>query len=129
MHKCTHEYGTPAPAQAPIVPAKPQWSNSILDHDLALLADLVDQRLVDVRDNTTTGDGCLHMKWHAHEMSVQHCAFRVFNRLQAPCSLRCILGSMHEGKPSKMTHLDEGVQLLITTNSQLQVAGGDTLHL
>lgn len=35
------------------------------------------------------------------------------------------------GKRSQATgtHLDEGVQLLITANGQLQVAGSDTLHL
>ena len=27
------------------------------------------------------------------------------------------------------THLDEGVQLLVTSNGKLQVTGGDTLHL
>ena len=46
------------------------------------LALLVDQALVDVRDNTTSGNG----------------------------------------------GLDEGIQLLVTTDSQLQMARGDTLH-
>jgi len=48
-----------------------------------LLALLVDEGLVDVGDDTTTGDG----------------------------------------------GLDQGVQLLVTANGELQVAGGDTLHL
>jgi hypothetical protein len=44
------------------------------------------------------------------------------------------LRTMHGGYavvelPGQNTHLDQGVQLLVTTNSQLQVTGCDTLHL
>lgn len=50
---------------------------------MRLLGGLLDQRLVDMWDDTTTGDGSL----------------------------------------------DEGVQLLVTADGQLQMAGGHTLHL
>lgn len=49
----------------------------------SLFGRLVDQRLVDVRDHTSTSDGTL----------------------------------------------DEGIELFISTDGQLKVAGGDTLHL
>lgn len=50
---------------------------------IGFLGGLVDERLVDVRDHTTAGDGSL----------------------------------------------DEGVELLVTTDGELQVAGSDALHL
>lgn len=58
--------------------------------------------------------------------------------LQAePCKHTCRADEVHVTGTNKnmaeghatVTHLDEGVQLLITTDGQLQMAGGDTLHL
>ena len=60
------------------------WVGDLLAAGLAgALTLLADERLVNVGDDTTSGNGCL----------------------------------------------DQGVQLLVTSDSQLQVAGGDTLHL
>lgn len=77
------------------------WSSSLLLLDtLALLAD---ERLVDVRNDTTSGNGSLQ-KSQQLKYSALECQW-------------------------EWPYLNESVQLLVTTDGKLQVTRGDTLHL
>ena len=94
-----------------------------------LLADLlVDERLVDVRDDTAAGDGGLQAWGRRKGVRVggtgrQHATEKGWQQVPGP---------QHAWEPATLevpAHLDEGVQLLVTADGQLQVARRDALHL
>jgi hypothetical protein len=82
-------------------------------HDLILLGRLVDERLVDVWNDTATSDGRLHSHGVCVNIGVQG-----WGVLTA-----------EEQLVRAESHLDQRVELFITTDGELQMPGRDTLDL
>ena len=105
------------------------WERGCTARTLLLLGGLVDKGLVDVGNYTTSSNGCLHVR----RMSVTG-VFRLHVATQSMVRLHSCSAKQPPVMPfpcckAFLTHLDESVELLVTTDGQLQMAGCDTLHL